>query len=72
LFGDENRDLLICVDCSWSVSLLTGSNGFSSCPICQNKNIEVVPVNDNESYNVMLKSNKRVEIEFQNDTQPSG
>ena len=53
------------------MSLLTGSNGFSSCPICQNKNIEVVPVNDNESYNVMLKSNKSIEIEFQNDTQPS-
>ena len=66
LSGDENRDLLICANCSWSASLLLGSNGFNKCPNCDSKNIEVVPVNDSESYNVRLKG-KTFEIDFQNE-----
>ncbi|MGA7976316.1 MAG: hypothetical protein WB975_03695 [Nitrososphaeraceae archaeon] len=47
--------------------MLTGSAGFSRCPVCARSTIEVIPVNDHERYSVMLKGNRGYEIEFQND-----
>ena len=65
---DENRDLIICLNCRWSASLLRGSAGFNRCPVCASDTIESIPVNDHERYAVMFKGNRGFEIEFQDDS----
>lgn len=67
MVGEENRDMVMCANCRWSASLLRGSTGFSRCPVCFTNTIEIIPVNDDESYNLILWGNKGFEIEFQND-----
>ena len=61
--GEEHRDLVICDICHWSASLLRGSKGFTKCPRCGNETVEVVPVNDHETYTLRMKE-KGIEVEF--------
>lgn len=57
MVGEENRDMVICGNCRWSASLLKGSAEFSRCPICISDAIEIIPVNDDESYDLKLRGN---------------
>lgn len=61
--GEEHRDLVICDICLWSASLLRGSKGFTKCPMCGKKTVEVIPVNDLETYTLRMKE-KGIEVEF--------
>jgi len=61
--GEEYRDLVICNNCLWAVSLLRGSHGFIACPACGNMSLDVIPVNDYEKYTMSIR-NKNVEIDF--------
>ena len=61
---NEYRNLVICNNCLWAVSLLKGSTGFKICPICRNENLEVVPVEDHESYKMNIDSKRGIEIDF--------
>jgi len=60
---EEHRDLVICGICLWSASLLRGSKGFTKCPMCGKETIEVIPVNDHETYTLRMKE-KGIEVEF--------
>lgn len=60
---EENRDLVICNSCQWAASLLRGSGGFASCPICGSQKLDTIPVSDYESYTMDIR-NKAVEIGF--------
>ncbi len=61
---DEYRDLVICNNCLWMASLLRGSSGFKTCPVCGRSNLDIIPVADFESYIVQIKENRGIEIEF--------
>lgn len=61
--NEENRDLVICNNCLWAVSLLRGSVGFKICPVCHYSNLDTIPVNDYEAYRLKIQG-KNVEIEF--------
>jgi hypothetical protein len=61
---DGYRDLVICNDCLWAVSLLRIMPKFSNCPICKSKNLEVIPVTNQESYTMRIKEKRGIEIEF--------
>ena len=61
--GEEHRDLVICGICHWSASLLSGSKGFTKCPRCGKETVEVMPVNDHETYTLRMKE-KGIEVEF--------
>jgi 4-hydroxy-3-methylbut-2-en-1-yl diphosphate synthase IspG/GcpE len=61
---DEYRDLVICNNCLWMASLLRGSSGFKTCPVCGRSNLDIIPVADFESYIVHIKENRGIEIEF--------
>lgn len=65
--GGENRDLVICNNCLWAISLLKGSRGFQACPACGNSMLDIIPVGDYESYTLQIR-NKNVEIEFTKET----
>jgi hypothetical protein len=62
--GTENRDLVICNNCLWAVSLLKGSQGFVYCPICNGRNLEVIPVEDYEAYKIGIRGKRGLSIEF--------
>lgn len=69
---NEYRNLVICNNCLWAVSLLKGSNGFKICPICRNENLEVVPVEDHESYKMNIDSKRGIEIDFTKEKKVKG
>jgi hypothetical protein len=62
----EYRDLVICNNCLWAASLLKGSRGFKICPICGNEELEVVPVEDYESYKMNIDIKRGIDIDFYN------
>ena len=62
--GAENRDLVICNNCMWSVSLLRGSQLFVRCPTCNGKDLEVIPVEDYEDYKIKVSQKTGLTIEF--------
>jgi hypothetical protein len=43
---------------------LKRSTGFKICPLCRNENLEVIPVEDYESYKMDIDSKRGIEIEF--------
>jgi hypothetical protein len=60
-----HRDLVICNNCLWSASLLKGPVvGFKRCPVCRNKDPEVIPVGDYENYKIDINSKRGLEISF--------
>ena len=65
--GTENRDLVICNNCLWSVSLLKGSKEFDYCPLCNGKKLEVIPVEDYEGYKLEIIGKRGLNIEFTNE-----
>ncbi len=66
--GTENRDLVICNNCQWAVSLLKGSQPFDWCPVCNNRTLEVIPVEDYESYKLDIRGKRGLSIEFTEDS----
>ena len=63
----EYRDLVICNSCQWSASLLMDSYTFSKCPNCMADNIEVIPVEDYERYNISVNKIRGIDVEFSDD-----
>jgi hypothetical protein len=62
--GTENRDLVICNNCLWAVSLLEDSPLFDYCPVCNRKDLEVIPVEDYEDYKLDISLKRGLSIEF--------
>lgn len=62
--GKEHRDLVICNSCLWAASLLRGSKGFAACPVCHSTRLEIIPVEDYESYKIDVSKKRGIEIRF--------
>lgn len=62
--GAENRDMVICNNCMWSVSLLKDSQVFDRCPSCDARNLEVIPVEDYENYKLEVSQKTGLSIKF--------
>lgn len=62
--GAENRDLVICNNCLWAVSLLKGSKVFDRCPMCKGVKLEVIPVEEYEDYKLSKSEKRGLSIEF--------
>ena len=62
--GNENRDLVICNKCLWSLSLLKGAQIFDRCPVCNTKGLEIIPVEDYEAYALEIGRKRGLSIEF--------
>ena len=52
-----------CQSCFWAATLLTSTESYE-CPLCPEKNVELIPLNLNEKYEYKLESNKGLEIKF--------
>ena len=66
LVKQEYRDLVICNNCLWAASLLKDSASvrFQLCPMCGREGLEIIPVNDYESYKMSITKKRGIEIEF--------
>ena len=66
LITQEYRDLIICNNCLWAVSLLkdSASVNFQLCPMCGWKDLEIIPVDNYESYKMSIDKKRGIEIEF--------
>ena len=62
--GAENRDLVICNNCLWYVSLLKGSKVINQCSVCYGKDLKVIPVEDYADYKLEVTQKRRLSIEF--------
>ena len=62
--GNENRDLVICNKCLWSLSLLKGAKISDRCPACSTTGLEVIPVEDYEAYELEIGRKRGLSIEF--------
>jgi len=62
--GTENRDLVICNNCLWAISLLKGSQVVNRCPVCNGKDLEVIPVEDYEDYKLDINRKRGLSLEF--------
>lgn len=62
--GTENRDLVICNNCLWAISLLKDSQVFHRCPVCNGKDLEVIPVEDYEDYKLDINRKRGLSLEF--------
>ncbi|MGV8106732.1 MAG: hypothetical protein ACP5OH_03045, partial [Nitrososphaerota archaeon] len=60
----ENRDLVICNNCLWAVSMLKGSQVFYRCPVCNGMKLEIIPVEDYEDYKLVVSQKSGLSIEF--------
>lgn len=60
----ENRDLVICNNCLWAVSMLKDSQVFDRCPVCNGKKLEIIPVEDYEDYKLVVSQKSGLSIEF--------
>ena len=60
----ENRDLVICNNCLWAVSMLKDSQVFDRCPVCDGKKLEIIPVEDYEDYKLVVSQKSGLSIEF--------
>ena len=60
----ENRDLVICKNCLWAVSMLKGSQVFDRCPVCNGKKLEIIPVEDYEDYKLAINQKSGLSLEF--------
>ena len=60
----ENRDLVICNNCLWAVSMLKGSQVFDRCPVCNCEKLEIIPVEDYEDYKLVVSQKSGLSIEF--------
>jgi Zn finger protein HypA/HybF involved in hydrogenase expression len=60
----ENRDLVICKNCLWAVSMLKGSQVFDRCPVCNGKKLEIIPVEDYEHYKLVINQKSGLSLEF--------
>ena len=60
----ENRDLVICNNCHWAVSMLKGSQEFERCPVCNGKKLEIIPVEEYEDYKLVINQKSGLSLEF--------
>jgi hypothetical protein len=68
----EYRDLVVCNNCQWLVSLLEDTYKFSQCPQCRRNTIETIPVDNNEWCSLHIDKRRGLAIEFQTEKRTIG
>jgi hypothetical protein len=58
-----NRSFAFCQSCFWTATVFAKIDSYE-CPFCPGKNVELIPLNQDEKYEYRLEPNKGLEIEF--------
>ena len=61
----DKVSFLICQSCFWCASCLTpDADSFAKCPSCTERNIESIPIAENEDYRFDNDTKRGITIEF--------
>lgn len=62
------RQFLLCETCFWSATIIKliqkNATIINSCPVCSNSNIAVIPLTDDDVYELYVRSKGGLEIKF--------
>ena len=64
----SDRQFLLCETCFWSATIIrsTQKNAIiiNCCPVCSNSNISVIPLTNDDAYELYVRSNGGLEMKF--------
>ena len=64
----SDRQCLLCERCFWSATIISSAqkNAIRSncCPVCSNSNISVIPLTNDDAYELYVRSNGGLEMKF--------
>ncbi len=63
----SDRQLLLCEICFWSATIIrsTQKNAIiNCCPVCSNSNIAIIPLTNDDAYELYVRSNGGLEMKF--------
>ncbi len=64
----SGRQFLLCETCFWSATIIKliqkNATIINSCPVCSNSNIAVIPLTDDDVYELYVRSKGGLEIKF--------
>lgn len=59
----HNRLFALCESCYWTATILMKMEGYQ-CPLCQSKDIALIPVNRDEKYEYHFEPKQGLDIKF--------
>jgi len=63
MFDYEHRLFALCESCYWTATIFAKVKSYE-CPLCPDKNVELIPLNLDEKYEYQLEPNKGFDIKF--------
>jgi hypothetical protein len=61
---DKGVNFLLCPSCFWCASCLPPDSSFAKCPSCSERNIESIPIAENENYRFDNDKKRGITMEF--------
>ena len=62
-FDYQNRLFALCESCYWTATFLTKIESYE-CPVCQSRDIALIPLNRDEKYDYKYELKRGLEINF--------
>ncbi|HXX97952.1 MAG TPA: hypothetical protein VEL11_12650 [Candidatus Bathyarchaeia archaeon] len=63
-----DRQFALCESCFWSVTILNSTQKniriINYCPVCSNNNVSLIPLANDEIYNMNIRSKGGLELRF--------
>ena len=63
IFDYDYRLFALCESCYWTATIFARVESYE-CPLCPDKNVELIPLNLDEKYEYQLIPNKGLAIKF--------
>jgi hypothetical protein len=62
-FDYQNRLFALCESCYWTATFFTKIQSYE-CPVCQSRNIALIPLNHDEKYDYKYELKRGLQINF--------
>jgi predicted RNA-binding Zn-ribbon protein involved in translation (DUF1610 family) len=62
-FDYQNRLFALCKSCYWTANFFTKIESYE-CPVCQSKDIALIPLNRDEKYDYKYEQKRGLQINF--------
>ena len=62
-YDNDNRLFALCESCYWTATFFTKIASYK-CPVCQSKDIDLIPLNRDEKYDYKYELKRGLQINF--------
>lgn len=62
-YNYQNRQFALCESCYWTATIFTKVE-YYQCPVCQSKDIALIPLNRDEKYDYKYELKRGLQINF--------